>query len=77
MLVVGIAGGVPSHEFTLGDVVVSSRIPDFSVEAVIRDKATAFDRDRDHDWTTYACEAAAAFTRALLLARPIAPITQP
>jgi nucleoside phosphorylase len=32
---------------------------------------------RDHDWTTYACEAAAAFTRALLLARPIAPITQP
>ena len=38
VLVVGIAGGVPSHEFTLGDVVVSSRIVDFSVEAVIRDK---------------------------------------
>jgi nucleoside phosphorylase len=38
VLVVGIAGGVPSHEFSLGDVVVSSRIVDFSVEAVIRDK---------------------------------------
>lgn len=36
VLVVGIAGGVPSHEATLGDVVVSSRISDFSVEAVIR-----------------------------------------
>jgi nucleoside phosphorylase len=36
LLVVGIAGGAPSHEFSLGDVVVSSRIVDFSVEAVIR-----------------------------------------
>jgi nucleoside phosphorylase/signal recognition particle receptor subunit beta len=36
VLVVGIAGGVPSDEFSLGDVVVSSRIVDFSVEAVIR-----------------------------------------
>jgi nucleoside phosphorylase len=38
VLVVGIAGGVPSYELTLGDVVVSSRILDFSVEAVIRGK---------------------------------------
>jgi nucleoside phosphorylase/GTPase SAR1 family protein len=37
MLVIGIAGGVPSHEFSLGDVVVSSRIVDFSVEAVLQD----------------------------------------
>src|SRR5262249_17772809 len=36
MLVIGIAGGVPSHEFSLGDVVVSNRIVDFRVEAVIR-----------------------------------------
>lgn len=36
VLVVGIAGCVPSHELTLGDVVISSRIADFSVEAVIR-----------------------------------------
>src|SRR5262249_37831761 len=36
VLVVGIAGGVPSDEFSLGDVVVSSRIVDFSVEAVNR-----------------------------------------
>jgi nucleoside phosphorylase len=38
MLVIGIAGGVPSHEFSLGDVVVSNRIVDFTVEAVIRDQ---------------------------------------
>lgn len=38
VLVVGIAGGVPSHDFSLGDVVVSNRISDFSVEAVLRDK---------------------------------------
>jgi nucleoside phosphorylase len=37
VLVVGIAGGVPSYEFTLGDVIVSSRIVDFSVEAVLKD----------------------------------------
>lgn len=42
VLVVGIAGGVPSYEVTLGDVVVSSRIADFSVEAVIRDKAPEY-----------------------------------
>ena len=40
VLVVGIAAGVPSYEFSLGDVVVSSRIADFSVEAVIRDKGS-------------------------------------
>jgi nucleoside phosphorylase len=37
VLVVGTAGGVPSYEMSLGDVVVSSRIADFSVEAVVRD----------------------------------------
>lgn len=37
LLVVGIAGGVPSSEFTLGDVVISTRIHDFSVEAVLQD----------------------------------------
>jgi len=42
VLVVGIAGGVPSHELSLGDVVVSSRIVDFSVEAVIRDQAREY-----------------------------------
>jgi small GTP-binding protein len=38
LLVIGIAGAVPSHELTLGDVVVSSRIADFSVEAVIHNQ---------------------------------------
>ena len=37
IFVVGIAGGVATDEFTLGDVVVSTRIHDFSVEAVQRD----------------------------------------
>jgi nucleoside phosphorylase len=42
LLVIGIAGGVPAHEFTLGDVVVSNRIVDFSVEALIKDQATEY-----------------------------------
>ena len=33
LLVVGIAGGLPSDDITLGDVVLSTRIIDFSVEA--------------------------------------------
>jgi nucleoside phosphorylase len=33
VLVVGIAGGLPSHDITLGDVVLSTRIHDFTVEA--------------------------------------------
>ncbi|MBK9260208.1 MAG: hypothetical protein IPM54_10275 [Polyangiaceae bacterium] len=37
LLVVGIAGGAPGHGFTLGDVVVSTHIIDFSVEAVLQD----------------------------------------
>lgn len=42
LLVVGIAGGVPSVEFGLGDVVVSTRIHDFSVEAVLQDGRTEY-----------------------------------
>src|SRR5437016_4636515 len=34
LLVVGIAGGVPHDEFTLGDVIISSRIHNFNVSAV-------------------------------------------
>lgn len=34
LLVVGIAGGLPHNEFTLGDVIISSRIHDFSVNAI-------------------------------------------
>src|SRR6185436_16020269 len=33
ILVVGIAGGLPSDDVTLGDVVISTRIHDFTVEA--------------------------------------------
>lgn len=42
LLVVGIAGGVPSDEFTLGDVVVSTRIQDFTVEAVLQDRPSEY-----------------------------------
>lgn len=34
LLVVGIAGGLPHNEFTLGDVIISSRIHDFTLNAV-------------------------------------------
>lgn len=34
LLVVGIAGGVPDTDFTLGDVIISSRIHDFGVNAI-------------------------------------------
>jgi nucleoside phosphorylase/tetratricopeptide (TPR) repeat protein len=37
LLVVGIGSGVPANEFTLGDVIASTRIHDFSVEAVLRE----------------------------------------
>lgn len=33
LLVVGIAGGLPSDDFTLGDVILSTRVNDYSVEA--------------------------------------------
>jgi len=35
IIVLGIAGGVPTEDFSLGDVVVSTRVHDFSVEAVL------------------------------------------
>jgi nucleoside phosphorylase len=35
IIVLGIAGGVENDDFTLGDVIVSTRIQDFSVEAVL------------------------------------------
>ncbi len=38
LLVIGIAGGVPSDEFSLGDVIVSTRVHDFSVEAVLQER---------------------------------------
>lgn len=42
VLVVGIAGGLPSHEVKLGDVVLSTRIQDFSLEAQKYGKATTY-----------------------------------
>ncbi len=40
ILVVGIAGGVPQSDFTLGDVIISSRIHNFDVNAVKQDVIT-------------------------------------
>jgi nucleoside phosphorylase len=42
LLVVGIGGGVPANEFSLGDVIVSTRIADFSVEAVLKDQSREY-----------------------------------
>lgn len=35
ILVVGIAGSIPDYEYTLGDVILASRLHDFSVSAII------------------------------------------
>src|ERR1051326_8915812 len=43
ILVVGIAGGVPHDEFTLGDVIVSSRIHNLNVGADHEDGTRSFD----------------------------------
>ncbi|HSR98736.1 MAG TPA: hypothetical protein VLM79_16885, partial [Kofleriaceae bacterium] len=42
LLVVGIAGGAPHDEHTLGDVVVSNRIIDLTVEAVLKDHTRTY-----------------------------------
>ncbi len=43
LLVVGIAGGVPSDDFTLGDVIISSRINNFNVSKRYEDGTEKFD----------------------------------
>ena len=40
ILVVGIAGGIPQNEFTLGDVIISARIHNFNVNAVKQGEIT-------------------------------------
>ncbi len=40
LVLVGIAGGKPESEFTLGDVVVATRLHDFSVQAALPDGST-------------------------------------
>jgi nucleoside phosphorylase len=48
ILVVGICGGLPSTEFSLGDVIVASRVHDFSVNATTYKEKPTFDtRGRD------------------------------
>jgi nucleoside phosphorylase len=42
VFVVGIGGGVPANEFSLGDVIVSTHIADFSVEAVLKDQSREY-----------------------------------
>jgi nucleoside phosphorylase len=43
ILVVGIAGGVPDNEFTLGDVIISSRIHNLDVGAQRANRTSSFD----------------------------------
>jgi nucleoside phosphorylase len=42
VIVAGIAGGVPSEDFSLGDVIVSTRIYDFTVESISAGKPPSF-----------------------------------
>jgi len=42
ILLVGIAGGIPDTEYSLGDVVLSSRVHDFSVTAAFEGGASAY-----------------------------------
>jgi nucleoside phosphorylase len=42
LMLVGIAGGMPENEFSLGDVVVASRLTDFAVSATLQDKPSEF-----------------------------------
>lgn len=43
LMVVGIAGAVPADEFSLGDVLVATRVPDFSLQATAHQKPPSFD----------------------------------
>ncbi len=43
LILVGIAGGVPSDEYTLGDVVVATRLHDFSVGADIENRGIEYE----------------------------------
>lgn len=43
ILLAGIGGGVPAHEFTLGDVALGIRFVDFSVQAALQGKPPEFD----------------------------------
>jgi nucleoside phosphorylase/DNA-binding NarL/FixJ family response regulator len=42
LLLVGIAGGVPEYEFTLGDVVAANRLLDFCIEAAIENRGSEY-----------------------------------
>lgn len=42
LVLVGIAGSVPDDEFTLGDVVVATRVYDFCVQATLQDRPSEF-----------------------------------
>lgn len=42
LVLVGIAGAVPDYEYTLGDVILATRVIDFSIEAAIEGKENEF-----------------------------------
>jgi nucleoside phosphorylase len=42
IILVGIAGALPEREYTLGDVIVASRLHDFTVGAYLQDQAPEF-----------------------------------
>src|ERR1051326_4472371 len=52
ILVVGIGGGVPDREFTLGDVIISSRIHNFNVSASTKRTITFNDQGGTHPFVS-------------------------
>ena len=66
LLVVGIAGGLPNDDFTLGDVVIAKRILDFSVKAISEGKPPEYDvRGWAHPLVERACAALPAMRKQL------------
>lgn len=66
LLVVGIAGGVPDDDFTLGDVVVAKRLLDFSVKAISEGKPPEYDvRGWAHPLVEQVCAALPAMRKKL------------
>lgn len=66
LLVIGIAGGIPDDDFTLGDVVVAKRLLDFSVKASSENKPPEYDvRGWAHPLVEARCAALPSIRRQL------------
>lgn len=65
-LIIGIAGGIPDDDFSLGDVVVAKRLLDFSVKAISEGKPPEYDvRGWAHPLVEQLCAALPAIRKKL------------